>query len=98
MKTGHILYKNPAQSDTLDIVQYAWAVLGKDLRPDHSIERNWPPYVTQLPSIYDRKTGILYSGFNECVRYYEMKSETTDIVEKAKEFKTENPRYRIKPA
>jgi hypothetical protein len=52
---SYILYKNPIQLDTLDIVQYLYS-RNLDAQPFACIERNFPENITQIPTIYDLET------------------------------------------
>ena len=89
----YILYKNPIQLDTLYIVQY---LHHKNIMflPSIIIERNYPPFVTELPTInYKNK---IYKGLEEVILLYENISGIDKILEKAIEFKNQNPKYTIK--
>jgi hypothetical protein len=89
----YILYKNPIQLDTLNIVQYLHNEHISFL-PNMILERNYPPFVTDLPTIlYKNK---LYIGLNKCVELYESYSGIHDLLDKANEFKKNNPSYTIK--
>ena len=89
----YILYKNPIQLDTLYIVQYL------DYNqifflPNIIIERNYPYFVTDLPSIF--YNNHLYSGLSEVIALYETISGISNLLEKSNEFKQQNPKYTIK--
>ena len=89
----YYLYKNPIQLDTLHIVQYLHYKNIKFL-PNIIIERNYPPFITHLPTIiYNKK---IYSGLEEVISLYENISGIDNILEKANEFKIQNPKYTIK--
>jgi hypothetical protein len=90
----HIIYKNPVQLDTLAIMQYMHSQ-GIDMKPLQIIERQYPYWVTQLPSIYDVDNSQQLVGFENCVQYYERVSGISDLLNKATEFKACNPTYRI---
>lgn len=94
-KEAHILFKQPNQLDTLAIVQYAYYT-GIDIQPKACIERNYPYYVREIPSILDMKTNVLHEGIDNVVKYYEKISGISDILTKASNFKKENPKYTIK--
>jgi len=79
----YILYKNPIQLDTLSIVQYLH-YKGILFLPNCIIERNYPPSVTQLPTIYYKNQ--YYCGINECIELYENISGIDNILEKARKF------------
>ena len=89
----YILYKHPIQLETLHIVQY--------LHHNHIcfvpatiVERNHPPNVIELPTIYYNYTW--YSGLEQCIQLYETYSGIDNILEKANEFKRLHPKYTIK--
>ena len=89
----YTLYKNPVQLDTLYIVQYLHS---KNIifLPSIIIERNYPQFVTELPTIiYKNK---IYNGLVENISLYETISGIDNILEKAIEFKNQNPKYTIK--
>ena len=89
----YTLYKNPIQFDTLYIVQYLHYNKISFL-PSSIIERNYPHFVTNLPTIiYDN---CIYSGLTEIISLYEKISGIDNILEKALEFKKQNPKYTIK--
>ena len=88
----YTLYKNPIQLDTLYIVQYLHY---KNIMflPSIIIERNYPNFVTELPTInYKNK---IYNGLEEVISLYETISGIDKILEKAIEFKNQNPKYTI---
>ena len=89
----YTLYKNPIQLETLYIVQYLHY---KNIMflPSIIIERNYPQFVTELPTInYKNK---IYNGLVEIISLYENISGIDNILEKAIEFKTQHPKYTIK--
>ena len=86
----YVLYKNPIQLETLYIVQYLYHEHIPFLR-NTIIEINYPSFVTYLPTIF--YNNMLYIGLNECIKLFETYS---GILEKANEFKKQNPRYTIK--
>jgi hypothetical protein len=89
----YILYKNPIQKDTLHIVQYLHNNQIHFL-PSTIIERNYPNFVTELPTIsYNNK---LYIGLDQVVGLYETISGIDNVLEKANEFKIQHPRYTVK--
>ena len=82
----YVLYKRPFQPETLAIVRYLERRdrseseydpenrehrNGDIYRPKICVERNYPEWVTELPSIKDLSTGSCYIGLSECVRFYE---------------------------
>lgn len=94
---SYILYKNPIQYDTLYIVQYLH-YLGINMIPMCCIERNYPDWVNEMPSIevvcndgYNNR----YIGLNECISFYEKNSNVENLYNKSYEFKRLNPEYRI---
>jgi hypothetical protein len=89
----YILYKNPIQLDTLYIVQYLWSI-NIHFLPESIIERNHPPFVTNLPTIV--YNNHIYSGLPEVISFYEKISGIENLLEKATEFKNQNPKYTIK--
>ena len=89
----YTLYKNPIQLDTLYIVQYLYSI-GIILLPSLVIERNYPQFVTDLPSIVYNNN--IYNGIEKVIAFYEEKSGIDNLLEKAKEFKMKNPKYTIK--
>ena len=89
----YTLYKNPIQLETLYIVQYLHY---KNIMflPSIIIERNYPQFVTELPTInYKNK---IYNGLVEIISLYENISGIDNILEKAIEFKVQHPKYTIK--
>lgn len=93
MYSMYTLYKNPVQLDTLYIVQYLH--YNKiNFQPSIIIERNHPQFITELPSIeYNNR---IYTGLIEVISLYETISGINNILEKALEFKKQNPKYTIK--
>jgi hypothetical protein len=89
----YVLYKMPISLDTLYIVQYLY-FHGISMQPDTIIERKYPSYVTELPTI--ECDGVLYKGLDECVRFYETESQVQDLISLSHAFKIKNPRYTIK--
>jgi hypothetical protein len=81
----YILYKNPIQLDTLQIVRYLHYT--KKEIPSCCIERNWPPIITELPAIFDHNTNKFYIGFDKCVEFWSflhpcyLKMETLSLQE-----------------
>lgn len=93
MTQHYVLYKKPIQLETLNIVQYLHSQ-NINFLPNVIIEKNYPSYVTELPTIlYDKK---LYIGIDICVKLYETYSGIDNLLEKANEFKKLNPKYTIK--
>lgn len=89
----YTLYKNPIQLDTLYIVQYLYYNKIMFL-PSNIIERNYPHFITNLPTIIYNNN--VYSGLTEVISLYENISGIDNILEKAIEFKKQNPKYTIK--
>jgi len=94
MVCEYILYKNPIQYDTLYIVQYLH-YLGIILKPQYCIERNYPSWVTSLPSIYVSNNDKKYIGLEECIKFFQQESGVNNVLYKSNEFKKLNPEYRI---
>lgn len=94
MTYRYTLFKNPVQLDTLAVIQYLHH-LGKDLRPSSVIERNHADWVTELPSIKDEGSGSTYIGINDCMKFWEEHSQTTNLLHSALSWKAFNPNYRI---
>jgi hypothetical protein len=90
---AYVLYKHPIQYDTLNIVRYLHSI-GKSNEPLHCIERNYPDWVLELPSIKELN-GATHIGFENVVKYYENVSGITDLLEKVNIFKTNNTNYTI---
>lgn len=89
----YVLYKNPIQIETLNIVQYLHYNKISFL-PHTIIERSHPSFVKELPTIvYNNKT---YSGLSQVISLYEEISGISNLLEKANEFKKNNPKYTIK--
>ena len=89
----YTLYKNPIQLETLYIVQYLHSK-NISFLPSMIIERNYPEFVTELPTIYYKNK--MYKGLEEVISLYENISGIENILEKAMEFKKQNPKYTIK--
>jgi hypothetical protein len=89
----YVLYKMPISLDTLYIVQYLY-FHGVSIQPITIIERNYPPYITELPAI--ECEGVLYKGLEECVAFYEIESQLQDLLSLSHAFKIKYPRYTIK--
>lgn len=90
----YILYKNPIQIDTLTIVQYLH-YNGHKATPKYCIERNYPPWVVDLPSIETISEQQRYVGLNNCILFYEKNYDIKDILAKSLNFKNKNPDYCI---
>lgn len=90
---NYILHKHPIQLETLDIVQYLHHQQ-INLLPTAIIERNHPPHITDLPSI--QTTTHNYIGLDRVVYWYEQQSGINNILDKANEFKKQNPKYTCK--
>jgi hypothetical protein len=86
----YTLYKEPMSLDTLYIVQYLHAH-GTTLIPKYIIERNHG--VSVLPSVAHGDK--LYLGLLEVVKFYENASGISNLLIKAREWKENNPDYRI---
>lgn len=100
----YILYKNPIQLETLQIVQYLHSqniTLLKTqqgnipLLPTAIVERSYPSFISHLPTIVCQ--GIKYEGLEGVVLFYETGSGINGLLEKSAEFKKQNPKYTIKP-
>jgi hypothetical protein len=91
---NYVLYKNPVQLETLEIVQYLHSQRYVKAEPLCCIERNHPAWATKLPSI-ETVYGDRYVGLNECIAYYEKTYKEPDLKNKAHKFKLTNPDYRI---
>ena len=89
----YILYKQPIQLETLNIVQYLHNQL-MNLLPSVIFERNYPPHITDLPAIQTPKE--LYLGIDRVVYFYGKQSGITNLLQKATYWKTQNPKYTIK--
>jgi len=88
-----ILYKNPIQYDTLYIVQYLHS-LNINAIPEFCIERNYPSWVSSLPSI-KTENDEYYIGLNQCISFFEKNTEIENLYEKSQQFKNDYPTYRI---
>ena len=64
----YILYKNPIQLETLYIVQYL-NYNNIDFLPNIIIEKNYPNFVKNLPTIYYKNK--FYNGLEEVISLYE---------------------------
>ena len=91
---SYILYKNPIQIDTLEIVQYLYSLGHKDAVPNCCIERNHPSWVTQLPSI-ETDQGMRYIGLQQSIFYYETSYKIKNLMSMAHKFKSDHPDFRI---
>jgi hypothetical protein len=91
----YILYKNPIQLDTLEIVQYLYSRGHKNVAPACCIERNHPTWVTMLPAIETMGGCHRYVGLDMCVKYWENLHGVTNLLDNAHKFKLTNPEYRI---
>jgi hypothetical protein len=89
----YILYKNPIQLETLYIVQYL-NYNNIDFLPNIIIEKNYPNFVKNLPTIYYKNK--FYNGLEEVISLYENISGIDNILQKAIEFKNKHPKYTIK--
>jgi hypothetical protein len=89
----YVLYKNPIQLETLNIVQYLH-YNNIIFLPNTIIERNYPHFITELPTIVYNNN--IYSGLTEVVSLYETISGINDLLNKANNFKIQNPKYTIK--
>ena len=92
----YILYKNPVQTETLEIVQYLYYIGKTDVLPSWCIERNYPIWVKQLPAI-ETDNGQKYVGLQECIKFYENQYNMPNVVFKSHNFKVSCPDYRIHP-
>jgi hypothetical protein len=90
MTYTYILYKNPIQLDTLEIVHYLHSHGYKHVAPACCIERNHPAWVTMLPAI-ETMGGHRYIGLDMCVQYWETLHGETNLLDKAHKFKLTNP-------
>lgn len=90
---SYTLYKNAIQLDTLAVVRYLHSI-GCDATPQTIIERNYPEWVTQLPSI-QLSDGTKYVGLTACLAFWEAQSGQDRLFEKAQQFQRSHPQYRI---
>lgn len=88
----YTLYKNPIQLETLYIVKYLHS-RNITFLPSIIIERNYPSFVTELPTIQYNHT--VYKGLKEVISLYENISGIDNLLEKAIEFKKQHPKYTI---
>jgi CRISPR/Cas system CMR-associated protein Cmr5 small subunit len=75
----YILYKNPIQLETLNIVQYLY-YNNIIFLPNTIIERNYPHFITELPTIIYNNN--IYSGLKQVVSFYETISGIQKLLEK----------------
>jgi hypothetical protein len=90
----YVLYKNPVQLDTLEIVQYLHSQGYKNVAPSCCIERNHPSWATRLPAI-ETMDGHRFVGLEACVKYWEKVHGEASLLYNAHMFKLANPEYRI---
>jgi hypothetical protein len=83
---AYILYKNPISVETLDVVRFLYAMNIIDARATTIIERNYPPEIITRPSIYDTESKILYSGLDECVKFFEEQANQRNLLKQASSF------------
>ncbi len=76
-KIKYVLYKNPIQLDTLACVQYLFSK-GIDARPSYIVERNYPTFCTDLPTIKS-ENGDCYIGLFQCLGFYKEQSGLESI-------------------
>lgn len=97
------MYNQPIQTDTLVVVQFLHHHLrGRTTSPDghkvtplYCIERGFPPWVQELPTIENKKNGDVHQGLDACVRFFESETGERDLLRRVLAFKDENPGYRI---
>lgn len=89
----YILYKEPIQTETLHIVQYLHSQEHITLLPIAIIERNHPPEIKELPTIETPRG--LYVGIDRVVQWYEEETVVSNLLQKSKEWKKQNPKSEI---
>ena len=90
-----VLYKNAVQMDTLEIVRFLHATHVPGASPACCVERNWPPWVTELPAIKDLDDGREYVGMQRCVSFWEALSGVSNLRVRPRAFSEEEPAYRV---
>ena len=78
--TLYVLYKNPIQPNTRKAVSYL-AGLGYNVHPTIIVERNYPSWVTQVPSI-ETGTGDRFVGWDRCLQFWERETGVWGLHEK----------------
>lgn len=93
MSCRYTLYKKPCQYETLAIIQYLYH---NDIfvLPTVIVEHNHPKHI-ELPSIYDHRANILYQGIEECLLFFEAKTNMTNLYNESIQFKENNPSFQI---
>lgn len=66
----YVLLKKPIQKETLKIVRWLNAQ-GINAQPARIVERNYPEWVTELPSIEVIETEERHVGLRECIAFYQ---------------------------
>ncbi len=89
----YTLYKNSEQYDTLFMVQYMYHC-GISFLPNTIYETNFPSNIKVIPTIKYNNT--LYEGSQQITALYEQISGISNLLNKAKQFKNNNPEYRIR--
>jgi len=77
----------------LNIVRYLYTK-GFDIRAKIIVERNFPSFVTEFPTLI-MSDGNILGGLNAIVKYYENQTNIEHLIEKSTLFDQLNPDYRI---
>lgn len=94
---NYVLHKNAVQLDTLSVIRYLHSRHAPQLSvtPTACVERNWPDWVVQLPSIECSTDGRRYVGMGECVRFWSALADEDEstLLANATLFAQRNPGY-----
>jgi hypothetical protein len=93
--TSYTLFKAPVQSDTLAIVHYLHSLGKAGVLPRACVERNWPAWVLQLPSI-ETCDGRRFVGLHACTAFFESAHDVPHVLASALAFKAQHPGYRVR--
>jgi len=69
--------------------------LGINVRPRNIQQRLFPANVINLPAIMINPHGVIICGLEQIVSYYEDELQLSNLLKLSKEFRQNNPNYRI---
>jgi hypothetical protein len=94
------LYKKQQEVNTNDILLWVTRYLyfnDINVRPRSIQERLFPAKVVETPAIELTPNGPVICGLSDIIEYYSRELQIDNLQEKTKEFKKNNPEYKISP-
>ena len=88
----YVLFIDSVEKTTIEIIRFL-DFLDVEAKPALCVEKNYPPTVTTLPSIFDIQSKEWFVGLPSCIDFYQSKTGFRNILYFARKFNQEFEEY-----